>query len=104
MPYQDTEVVVQCLSCKGENLVGEVTIKKLLPLAKRNGTVKIAGQTISQIDLKNAWAENSDGSTKRLRGPVYCEDCLTEMHWSEDRASLVLGSIHEEPSEDGDEE
>lgn len=72
---------MQCVCCNGEDLVGEVVVKRLMPMAQRNGTVKVGGQGITQIDLKNAWALNSDGTPKAVMSPIYCQACGTEMHY-----------------------
>lgn len=92
---------MNCVYCGAESLVGEVTIKRMMPLAKRNGTIKVGGQAITQIDLKNSWALNADGSSKAVRAPIYCEDCLGEMHYVEgDKIPLKGGPPKEVPDLD----
>jgi hypothetical protein len=89
------EALLNCISCNSENLVGEVTVKRLLPLAKRNGTVKVGGQAITQIDLKNAWSIDSEGNEKPIRGPVFCMDCAELMMYDASEGGLRAPKVGE---------
>ncbi len=72
---------MKCPSCKGENLIGRVTIVKMLPMAQRGGSVKVGGSKISQVDLKNAWDKTGPGKDKDIRGPIWCSDCDQELFY-----------------------
>lgn len=73
---------MECLYCKSkDSLFGEITIKRLLPLAARGGSIKIGGQAITQIDMKNVWHQDGDGRPKEVLGPICCVECGETMHF-----------------------
>jgi hypothetical protein len=90
-----------CKSCGSENLLCAVTITKMIPLADRNGTVKIGGQKVGQMDLKNYWdyvgGVERSGNEQLLRGPIYCADCETEHYYvvGSKKNPLRVGSVVE---------
>lgn len=72
---------MECVGCGAETLVGIIAVTKEVPLAKRNGTIKVGGVKIGQLDLKEAWDTevNTAGEiTERvIRGPIRCTSCET---------------------------
>lgn len=93
---------MECLYCGSEALHGEVTVKRLLPMAARNGSIKIAGGVVTQIDMKNAWHQAEDGLTaKEVLGPIFCVECGSEMHYVVGASTpLRKGPV---PKKEGDE-
>lgn len=69
---------MECPGCKSKELVGKVVVEKLLPLASRNGTIKVGGQAVTQMDIKELWDGKPD-DPKSIKGPILCMDCGTEM-------------------------
>jgi hypothetical protein len=68
---------MRCESCDSEELFGVVNIRKALPMAKRGGSVKVGGQKISQVDMKDAW-DSGTVQDPKIKGPIFCGDCDTE--------------------------
>ena len=95
----------RCLKCGGD-LVAIVTITKAVPLADRNGTVKIGGVKVGQMDLKNFWDKNNareDAPDQAIRGPIKCVDCETEhFYLVGDKKPLRVGSTAEARAEGAD--
>lgn len=90
----------KCLHCGKPELLAMVTINKAVPLADKNGTLKIGGQKIGQMDLKNAWDKIGgleSGPDQMLRGPIICGNCETEHFWvvGDKKAPLRIGSVVE---------
>ena len=97
MASRDTKK--KCLKCGSEGLLCKVVIIKFLPLADRNGTVKIGGHKVGQMDLKNSWDTTNgkqDGPDQRIRGPIICPDCETEHYYLVgDAKPLRMGNVDE---------
>ena len=89
----------KCLACGATNLLAVVTIVKTVPFADKNGTVKIGGQKLGQMDLKNYWDKFSgeeDAPEQKIRGPVMCGDCEAEHFYVVgSKKPLRLGSTEE---------
>lgn len=89
---------MKCLSCDSEALVAKIAVERLVPLAARNGAVKIGGVKISQFDLKDAWENQVPGGTEErlLRGPILCTECGTEHYYVvRSKVPLRIGSYAE---------
>lgn len=79
---------MKCLSCGSEELFATVTIVRFVPMADRNGTIKVGGLKLGQVDAKEAWdsVQAAEGLVdKKIRGPIICASCETEHYY-------VLGS------------
>lgn len=89
----------RCLKCDSEGLLCKVTIVKYLPLADRNGTVKVGGSKVGQMDQKTFWDKTNgkeDGPDQEIRGPIMCPDCGTEHFYIVgDKKPLRVGSTEE---------
>jgi len=88
----------KCLKCGHPNLYAMVVITKMVPLADRNGTIKVGGQKIGQADLKLAWDTigGENGIEQKIRGPIICEACETEHYYLVgDKNPLRIGSTKE---------
>ena len=74
---------MDCVACKAENsLYGRVVITKMVPIADRNGTVKIGGQKLAQTDLKLFWdTDVASGEDRKIRGPIMCLHCEAEHYY-----------------------
>lgn len=91
---------MRCLECGNDGLVAYIEIRKTVPLADKGGSVKVAGEKVTQKDLKEFWDKEFDGEVKQVRGPIYCTDCETEHCYVKggDDPGLKLGN-HEEVKE-----
>lgn len=70
---------MKCLNCDSEELCGVVTIEKVIPLTQRGGSLNVAGEKVTQKDLKNQWDKTHDMQGDRyVRGPIICLECETE--------------------------
>jgi hypothetical protein len=66
----------ECRSCGSKNLLALVVVKKFFPMAARQGSIKLSGKIIDQVETKFAWDKEADGVTeKRTKGPIVCGDC-----------------------------
>lgn len=66
---------MKCPSCKEEDtLLCRTTIEVWAPLVK-GGNIKTAGISVTQADMKNAWAKDA------VREPVKCALCGTLFHY-----------------------
>jgi hypothetical protein len=112
---------MQCAVCKSDNLYGEITVKRLMPLAARGGSLKVGGHKIDQVQMKNAFMfaaphelvdprvqaatrpgdKEEDSPIKLIRGPIYCLDCGTEHVYVVDHASNPIAISYEEALERG---
>lgn len=72
---------MKCLECDSENLRARVTLDRDVPLALRNGAIKVGGMKVSQIDMKEAWEGERNGLPREIRGPINCFDCGTEHYY-----------------------
>jgi hypothetical protein len=74
-----------------------ITLDYDVPLAARNGAIKVASIKPCQLDLKSAW--DGDFITKvphHIRGPIFCHDCGTEHHYIDgDKNGLRMGDTAE---------
>lgn len=70
---------MKCLnkSCGSENLLAHVQASLAIPLAKKGGSIHMAGLTVKQTDVK-AWWDGTEDDPKLIRGPIICPDCLEE--------------------------
>ncbi len=85
---------MQCLACSSDQMVAVVTLVKYVPMADRNGTLKVGGLKLGQIDAKEAWDNDETPGglvAKRIRGPILCLDCQSEHHWVVAERKLHLG-------------
>lgn len=78
-----------CPECGSKDLYGEVVITKLLPLAAKGGSVKVAGAKCDQVEMKTTWDKDS-GEDAELRGPVMCGVCLTRLVMVRGQADPVV--------------
>ena len=88
----------KCLKCGQAELYAKVVITKMVPLADRNGTLKIGGQKLGQADLKFAWDNigGEKGIEQKIRGPIICGNCETEHFYVVgDKNPLRMGSTQE---------
>lgn len=67
--------MLQCLDCESVDLRAIVHVVKYLPLGARGGSVKVGGNNVTQMDLKNQWDKED------VRGPIVCLDCGAEHHY-----------------------
>ena len=73
---------MKCLSCGAEKLHAVVSISKTVPFANKGGTVKVGGQTITQLDIKAAWDKHvATGEENLIRGPIICMECEAEHYY-----------------------
>lgn len=86
---------MQCLECGSENVKTRVTTDYDVPLAARNGSIKVGGIKPSQLDLKTSWEKQRDGSDHRIRGPIFCHDCGTEHYYVVETKTFKVGSTVE---------
>lgn len=68
---------MRCVSCKSENLMGNVKADIMLPLAQKGGNVVTAGYTVTQKMVEKWWLE-ADGKERTMLGPIFCADCGAE--------------------------
>lgn len=68
---------MKCLCCSSENVKARVTLEYDVPMAARNGAIKIGGIKVTQMDLRDKW------ETLAAR-PVYCHDCGQLHYWMPD--------------------
>lgn len=66
---------MKCPSCDSDQLLAVLTITKSLKLAVRGGSVKVGGEKITQVDLKDAWDKDPEGKEREIKGPILCADC-----------------------------
>ena len=85
-----------CKKCGSDKLVAKVKIPWEARYVERHGTVSVGGVKISQLDIKNAWDSNPDGTPKTVKGPIRCKDCGAEHVYladpQDDGENLRLGS------------
>jgi hypothetical protein len=90
---------MKCLACGSEQLHAVVTLTRLIPMADRNGTVKIGGMKIGQADMKQEWdqIDTPGGLVERMiRGPILCVDCESRHYYVvKSKNPLRLGSYEE---------
>lgn len=91
---------MKCLSCGAETLLAYVEISREIPLAARNGAVKVGGVKIGQLDLKTAWEyetnEEGEAVERKLRGPIRCGTCSSEHFYVVGaKEPLMMGSYEE---------
>lgn len=67
-----------CLSCGSADLLGQVVVKKFFPLAARNGSIKLAGKGIDQVEIKLAWDKTESGEERAEKGIIVCAACETQ--------------------------
>jgi hypothetical protein len=89
----------KCLECGSTDLLCVITMTKTAPLADRNGTIKVNGVKVGQLDLKLAWDKTvprEDAADQQIRGPIVCGDCSTEHFYVVgDKRPLRIGSVIE---------
>lgn len=89
----------KCLNCGEPSLLCKVVITKMVPLADRNGTLKLGGLKVGQADAKSAWDKvggYEQGPDQTIRGPIYCAECEAEHFYVlGDKNPLRLGSTEE---------
>lgn len=89
----------KCLNCDQPELFALVTMTKAMPLADRNGTVKIQGVKVGQIDMKLAWdtiGGREDSPEQKIRGPIICGNCETQHFYVlGDKNPLRMGNVDE---------
>ena len=73
--------MAKCPECGSEALTAVVTIKKALRLAKKGGNVAVGGSKVTQVDLKDAWTKDGSGEEVKIRGPIFCGECGSEMYY-----------------------
>jgi hypothetical protein len=89
---------MRCLekTCNSENLYAHVQASVAVPLAKRGGSVKLAGVAVKQTDVKGWWDKTENGHMRRIRGPIICADCGAEHFYLKGLdPALRLGSYQE---------
>lgn len=70
---------MKCVNCDSEELAGVVTIEKVLPFTQKGGSVNVAGEKVTQKDLKEQWDKTHDRTGDRyVRGPIICLECEAE--------------------------
>lgn len=68
---------MKCISCKSENLFGNVKADILLPLAKKGGNVITAGSVVTQKMVESWWLQRGEVD-QLILGPIFCSDCSAE--------------------------
>lgn len=89
---------MRCLekNCNSENLYAHVQASLAVPLAKRGGSIKLAGTSVTQADVKKWWDATENGHQRRVRGPIICADCGAEHFYLKGLVpALRLGSYAE---------
>jgi hypothetical protein len=90
---------MECPQCGSKELLAVITIVRIIPLAQRGGSVKIGGQRLCQMDLRDAWDKHPydrEGPDKPIRGPIHCAECSAEMfHVTGAPQNPILGSYAE---------
>jgi hypothetical protein len=81
----------ECCNCKSTALYARVVVVAAFPLAARNGSIKLAGGGINQVEIKLAWDKDESGGEKPIKRDIVCTDCLAvhEYVTAEDRLRLV---------------
>lgn len=81
-----------CKACGGE-LAAVVTLTRVLPITATGASVKVAGSSISQIDLRDSFIKDAGGNEKTFRGPLHCMVCGEEHYFHVGKKTTVcLGS------------
>jgi hypothetical protein len=82
----------ECCNCKSTNLYGKVVVVSAFPLAARNGSIKLGGGGINQVEIKLAWDKDANGDEKPIKGDIVCADCTAvhEYVTAEDRLRPVV--------------
>lgn len=95
---------LKCLHCGSTELLAEVVVTKLFGLAKRRGSIRLAGQVINQIETKAAWDEEigDEHGEKAIKGDIICADCTTRHHYVTAQDELFIGSVHGHPDRQAD--
>lgn len=87
-----------CLDCGSEELLGEVTLVRYLPLSSRGDSIRVTSKEakITSVDLKLSW-EREGNDVKEVRGPILCYDCgaIHEYHMGRD-GGLRLRSTYDD--------
>lgn len=94
---------LRCLECESDQLFGKITIVKSIPMAQKGGGFNMAGQKITQAEIKKQWSHKLTGDTKTVRGPIYCAECGVEHYYVPGAVpALRQGSYDEAVEEFGD--
>lgn len=73
---------MKCPVCDSKELVAFVTIRKVLELTQRGGSVKVGGVKVSQVDIKNVWDLNQGTKKPRtIKGPIQCVECGSDLFY-----------------------
>lgn len=73
-------MALACLSCGAQQMMAAVTMTTMVPMADRNGTLKLGGVKVGQIDLKNVWDMQNE-KERKIRGPIFCNECGEEHYY-----------------------
>lgn len=87
---------MKCMGCgAGDTLFAKVTLEIMVPLAARNGTLKVGGVKVGQQMLLEEWDGKSEEATP-VKGPIICSDCATEHYWvTGSKKPLRVGNVDE---------
>jgi hypothetical protein len=69
--FEESIEMMNCLACGSEAMKARVELAYDVPLAARNGGIKIGGLKVTQLDLRAAWE-------KLEHRPIYCHECSTK--------------------------
>ena len=67
-------MTMKCPNCGSDQLRAHVMLAYDLPLAARDGAIKVGGVKISKLDLREAWE-------KLEQRPIWCTACHGQYFW-----------------------
>lgn len=70
---------MHCPNCNHDELIALITLEVPVPLAKKGGGIKTAGVPMTHQILKDQWGLDAKGDKKKIRGPIVCPMCDTEL-------------------------
>jgi hypothetical protein len=73
---------LRCLKCQQESLAGILTIQRVIPMAQKGGSLAMAGEKVTQAEMKKLWDLDHTGEeTRVIRGPILCLECETHHYY-----------------------
>lgn len=78
---EEMEDKMKCPTCSEDQLRAHVTLSYDVPLAAREGAIRVGNMKISKLDLREAW----QALTKR---PIWCLNCHATFVWNTETQQL----------------
>ncbi len=78
---------MKCLNCGSEDVRAKVVLEKLFQLTSKGVNIKVAGQSITTLDMRDAW-NRSD------RQILVCVECTIEMEF--ERGTGLLHMLNDD--------